>query len=75
MPFHEGQRTTLAAIELSSEDLTKVAMLLHATCAVKGRKTRVGIIDRIKDGNGSPFPVLTEDGKQWHFREAGLDGD
>ena len=71
--FDAGERTTLlcAAAERPS---TVQAVPVHATCAVRGVRTRVGEIARIKDGDGSPFPVLTTDGKQWHFAEAGLEG-
>ena len=70
-PFHAGQRTTLIAMPQSSDSMTVRALPVHATCAFSGRETPVGIIERIKDGDASPFPVVTDKG-QYHFREAGL---
>lgn len=55
-----------------SGSLTCRAKLVHAQCRLFGRQTKVGIIERVKDGDGSPFPIITTDGKQWRLSEAGL---
>jgi hypothetical protein len=72
-PFCEGERTTLAAARVPQQGVETVpAVVLHATCAFEGAKTPVGEIERIRDGDASPFPVLTTDGKQHTLAEAGL---
>lgn len=71
-PFQAGERVVLAAARDPQQGVENVpAIPCHATCALKGAKTRVGTILRIKDGNGSPYPVITDDGKQWKLTEAG----
>lgn len=72
--FYAGQRTSLIAVRSSWQPETVQAVPIHATCSLKGMETPVGVIDKIKDGDGSPFPVLTTDGKQWKFAEAGIEG-
>jgi hypothetical protein len=37
-------------------------------------KTKMGEIERIKDGDASLFPVLLTDGRQATFAECGIDG-
>lgn len=70
--FREGQRTTLLSVAATNAS-TVQAVPVHADCAFRGVKTRVGEVSRIKDGDGSPFPVLTTDNKQWSFSEAGIE--
>ena len=79
--FSQGERTTLIHTETpeQSGSLTVEAKPAHATCAYKGSKHmnpggQIVIIERIKDGNGSPFQVVTCDARQWKFEEIGLDG-
>ena len=72
-PFQAGQRTVLVPVRIPREGPeTMPACLCHATCVLRGANTRVGEIDRIKDGDGSPFPVLTTDGRQWTLSECDL---
>ena len=72
LSFCEGQRTTLAPVREPIAGVETVeALPLHATCALRGAKTRVGVVYRIKDGDASPFPVETEDHKQYTLEEAG----
>src|SRR5216684_3515407 len=88
--FSEGQRTVLAPVRTPLEGFESVpAVPVHATCALKGMRvspilrditsptydsTGSGVIERITDGNGSPFPVRLEDGRQYKFEEVGLTG-
>ena len=72
--FCVGERTILLSVQ--AEIISVVAgALVHATCGLHGLETRVGTIVRIKDGDGSPFPVVTKDGHQWKFDETGIDGN
>lgn len=48
-------------------------LVLHATCSLRGAKTTLGTIERIKDGDGSPFPVVIEGGRDVTFAEAGFE--
>lgn len=74
--FAEGQRTTLAPARMPLMRTEKVpAIPLHATCALEGMHVLGGTIARIKDGDGSPFPVLLVTGEQKTFAEVGLDGE
>ena len=70
--FCAGQRTTLlsATAEIAS---TLRAVPVHASCGLRGLRTERGKIERIKEGDGSPFPVVTTDGKQWTLGEVGLE--
>lgn len=72
-PFYAAQRVMLlsAQAEMAS---TVEAAVVHASCALRGVKTRCGTICRIKDGDGSPFPVEMEDGGQRTFAECGIEG-
>lgn len=70
--FRAGERIVLAPARAPQMGVESVpAIPLHATCALEGAKTPVGIVVRIKDGDGSPFPVLTADGQQHTLEEAG----
>lgn len=79
--FFAGQRTTLLAPE-SREPSTVPVVVCHASCALKGVKftltnsengsKSIFTISRIKDGDGSPFPVETDQGMQFTLEEAGL---
>ena len=70
--FKQGQRTILISAE-SKKAATMRAIPAHATCALKGAKTELGEIERIKDGDASPYPVITTDGKQYTLSEFGLE--
>jgi len=72
-PFHCGERTMILASD-SPLPATVQGVVVHATCGLHGVRTQKGEIDRIKDGDASPFPVVTTDGKQWKFEEVGLHG-
>ena len=63
--FKAGERTTLAPVREAPQQgaETVPAIPLHATCALEGMKTRHGTITRIKNGDGSPFPVETTQGQ------------
>ena len=39
------------------------AVPIHANCALCGADSDKGKIERIKDGDGSPYPVITEQGQ------------
>lgn len=72
--FHIGERIVLApAREPQSGWETVPAAPLHARCALNGAKTPVGIISNIHDGDGTPYPIVTGDGKSWTVEEAGCD--
>jgi hypothetical protein len=73
--FKELERPVLLAKQTSEEagSLTVEAAPCHATCALRGRETARGIIDFIKDGDGSPFPVVMTNGRQYRLSEVGLD--
>jgi len=71
--FEAGERVTLAPARTPLAGFETVpAVPLHATCALEGMQTPAGEIERIKDGDGSPYPVLTTDGTQHTLAEAGL---
>ena len=70
-PFVTGQRTVLAPCREATKPETIQAIPLHATCSLAGMQTPKGLIERIKDGDASPFPVLTNEG-QYTLEEVGL---
>lgn len=74
--FSEGERVVLLATQTSEESgsLTVRAEPVHATCALRGKEVKgYGIISRIKDGDGSPFPVELTNGRQFRLEELGLE--
>lgn len=72
-PFFEGERTVLAAARTPLEGFENVpAVPLHARCALEGMKTAKGTIKHVKDGDGSPYPIVTEQG-QFKAEELDLD--
>jgi len=71
--FFPSERITLLCVDCD-EVSTVQGCPVHASCAYKGVKTPKGIIERIKDGDGSPFPVIMEEGEQYKFEEIGLEG-
>ena len=66
-PFETSDQTGSSAVE---------AKLICATCLLKGEEimTEGGrrIVERIKDGDASPFPVETTDGLQWSEEEVSV---
>lgn len=70
-----GTRVALNPIETADEagSLTVGCEIVCATCHLKGQeiKTLIGnrIVLRVKDGDASPYPVETTDGKQWKDEE------
>lgn len=72
--FYAYQRITLIPIPQTQKGNTSQAIAAHATCVYRGIDTPVGIIERIKDGDGSPFPVLLMNGKQATLKECGITG-
>lgn len=70
-----GTRVALNPIETADQtgNLTVEAKPTCATCHLKGETIStpdgLRIVERIKDGDGSPYPVLTTDGKQWRSDE------
>ena len=72
-PFCPGERTVLLSINCEIVS-TVQAVAVHASCGLKGVRTEHGEIDYVKDGDASPYPVVTTDGKQWKFEELGLSG-
>lgn len=73
--FAVGVRVALNPIETPDEsgDRTVEAKPVCATCHLRGKEVMTPgghrIVERIKDGNASPFPVCTTDGKQWQADE------
>lgn len=69
--FCTGQRTALVPTQTPDEtgSYTVQAKIVHASCFMRGKRimTPEGarIVERIKDGDASPYPVITTDGKQW----------
>ena len=76
--FQAGQRIVLVPVETPDEanSLTVRAKPAHANCKLRGEQvqTPIGarVIERIKDGDANPFPVMTTDGRQWKAEEVGL---
>lgn len=74
-----GVRVALCPIETTDQtgSLTVEAMPVCATCHLKGVEihtpTGTRIVERIKEGDGSPYPVETTDGKQWGDNEVGVE--
>lgn len=70
-----GTRTALKPYETSEQigSRTIEAKPICATCHLKGENiyTPVGmrIVDYVKCGDGSPYPVVTTDGRQWKDEE------
>ena len=70
-----GVRVAINPVQTPDEagSQTVEAKAVCATCHLKGKpvKTPAGnrIVERIKDGDGSPYPVLTTDGNQWRDNE------
>jgi hypothetical protein len=66
-----GTRTALKPYETKDQtgSFTVEAKLICATCHLRGETVTTDggerIVDRIKDGDGSPFPVITTDGHEW----------
>lgn len=77
--FKHTQRIMLVPIETPqmSGSLTVEAKPVHATCRLYGREIdhagKTLIIQRVKDGDGSPYPILTTDNQQLTLEEADLD--
>jgi len=72
--FYPGQRTALIALEAPEDQAKTVeAKVVHATCFLRGREVQtpkgLRIVDHVKDGDGSPFPIVTTDLKQWREEE------
>ena len=70
-----GTRVGLCATETpdQSGSLTVEAAIICANCHLKGQKVMTPdgprIVEYVKRGDGSPFPVCTTDGKQWKDEE------
>lgn len=81
-PFQAGQRTILVPIEAHDGPGFKnvEAKVVHATCRLRGReaiywdgdKPLTLIVERVKDGDGSPYAIETTDGRQWREDEVEL---
>ena len=73
--FGQGSRLGLIPSQTRDEtgSYTVKAEPVCATCYLGGEEvlTPIGnrIVERIKDGDGSPFPVITKDGNQWKDSE------
>ena len=75
-PLLTEQRPMLKPSQTTEESgiLTIEAKLVHATCGLRGLEIKgAGIIERIKDGDGSPFEVIMTNSKQFKLSELGLD--
>ena len=66
--FFAHQRRTLLSVNAEMPS-TVQAVPAHAQCAFRGVKTSKGIIMYVKDGDGSPFPIVMDDGKQYKGEE------
>lgn len=70
-----GTRTALQAIETPDEtgSCTVGCELVCATCFLRGARIMTAggerIVERVKDGDASPYPVETTDGHQWERNE------
>jgi hypothetical protein len=67
-----GQRVVLIPKPETQEGSSCQAALSHATCALSGMKTPAGVIERIKDGDASPYAVCLAGGRQAGLQECGL---
>ncbi len=73
-----GTRTSLKPCETPDQtgSQTVESKLVCATCCLRGEAIMTDggrrIVDRVKDGDGSPFPVVTTDGLEWADGEVGL---
>jgi hypothetical protein len=73
----QGTRVALAPIETPDQtgSCTVEARMVCATCHLKGKEIQTPdgrrIVERIKEGDASPYPVCTTDGKQWKDEEVG----
>lgn len=80
-PIVRGTRTGLVARETPEEagSSSVEAEIVCGTCKLRGKRIRTPegprIVETVKEGDGSPFPVITTDGCQWRdeevFPEAG----
>ena len=75
MGFGPGTRVALRPFNTSDEtgSMTVEAKAVCATCHLRGTEvvTPKGrrIVDRVKEGDASPFSVWTTDGNQWRDDE------
>lgn len=76
-PLAASVRPALNPIQTPDEtgSLTVEAKPVCATCHLRGTEiqTPAGrrIVERVKDGDASPHPVITTDGKEWRDEEVG----
>ena len=76
--FGGGSRVALNSRQTVEEanSLTVQAELVCATCHLKGEEIETPsgrrIVERIKNGDASPYPVETTDGRQWKADEVGV---
>lgn len=69
--FGAGSRVALNPVETADETGSRTvrAEAVCATCRLRGEEVSTPegrrIVERVKDGDGSPFPIITTDGKQW----------
>ena len=69
--FVEGERVMLTPARTPQEGVeTMPAIATHARCALDGAKTPKGTISSVKDGDASPFPIVTDKG-QFTIEECG----
>lgn len=75
LPLTTGVRVALIPWQTADEtgSLTVEARVVCATCSLRGREitTPVGrrIVQYVRDGDASPFPVVTTDGREWRDEE------
>lgn len=73
--FGPGTRVAINPVETPDESgsLTVKGELVCGTCHLKGKEVTTPsgrrIVERIKDGDASPYPVETTDGQQWRDTE------
>lgn len=64
VPFHTPEETGSYTVD---------ARIVCGTCHLRGKtvNTPVGlrVVDKVKDGDGSPYPVVTTDNQQWKDEE------
>lgn len=70
-PFMPSQRVVLRGVRDGQSGEVVQAIPLHATCSLQGARTPVGIIERVKDGDASPHPLITDRG-EFTIQEAGF---
>ena len=74
-PLATGTRTAIVARETPEEagSSSLEGEIVCGTCHLRGKRIRTPdgprIVLHVKEGDGSPYPVVTTDGRQWKADE------